>query len=951
MKDKVDAENLNSLHFTIDGLTVSNAAVKQTDDKTVVLTTAVQKGGEKYTVTLNDKAIGSFTGVSAVVPEKIKMTQSFNQSKVGKQVILTADIGVKEAGVPVTFNIDAPSGSLNKDIIVEVPTNAEGLATYSYTQYAAGTDVVSVYPTGAPTTRDVSKVYWGVEDILAVTESATGEAINGTTRTYEVVLRDPVNGQPLANQTVNVAFKENIDSANGTNAVLADPRTGTAAVTPFQSATNERAFSIVTDANGKAVFTLTGANTKVTPIVYLDNASIGHGIAGNGNGRWEAGELQAVLPTVEFKGAQSGYTFDFGTMTSAEYATGLTNNREYKVTVKKADGTPYANGQVQLGFEEILDNNLSTNTSAVYTNKAGTANNGQRMTATADDKGVVTFYVAEPTVASQNVKATPAIWIDLDAAGNTNGVRESGEPQALAPSTTFQQTLAASSALAVTSQATEGPHVTGDTVNARFQLLNQSNQLSTTAGFNRVTYTITNTSGAAVTFRPSLTDQTSGASFTNMTTSFANATPTAFTNNSAVTINAGSSITISGTAPGFTAAAGTTPDVSTTNRALLSFAAPDQANSFDISATGTAVRATATSDARNVTNVSQAAKSLSVVRATVAQNATTYAGKIIGFTTDDDTAAATFGRVVVQLDNGSNIVVPYKAADTVRIGTDGNFAGTFTAATFDQFENKLAIDNRLKVAYVAAGASTLDLANVKNIGSTGNAKGNTGGPISNGFAGTTAVPYQAEVVAAPGVYFSNTISGSVGTGSITVTDGTDALAINITATTPATIATEITDALAVYNTNPGNAATTVDITAVAEGGKVKLSGVANTNSAGVTASSMPEFNVATVANKVAAPAVAAQYDFDLSGLTSITAGDKFTVNGTTYTAVTSGGSSALKTFTVAGGAGNLNADIAALATVVNNVDTTFSASSTTTVLELTQRVAGTGNIPANITKQ
>lgn len=725
MKDSVSAENLNSLHFKIDGLTVSNAAVKQTDDKVVVLTTAVQKGGEKYTVTLNEKAIGSFTGVSGVVPTSIKMTQSFNQAKVGKQVILTADIGVKEAGVPVTFNIDAPSGSLNKDIIVEVSTNAEGLATYSYTQYAAGTDIVSVYPTGAPTTRSVANVYWGIDEILTVTESATGAAINGTTRTYDVVLRNPVNGLPLANQSVNVTFKENVDSINGTTAVLADPRTGGNAVSPFQSATNERTFAVTTDANGKAVFTVTGANTKATPVVFLDSASVGLGIGGNANGRWEAGELQAVLPTVEFKGAQSAYTFDFGEMKHAEFATGLGNFRTYTATVKKADGTVYANGAVKVGLEEILDNNLSTTTSVVFTSATGT-NLGQTVQSLQTNaEGKVTFRIAEPTGTASNVTGTPAIWIDLDAAGNTNSVRETGEPQALAPSTTFQAALAASSALTVTSQPTEGPHVTGDAVNVRFQLRNQSGTLSTTAGFNRVNYTLTNTTGGTVTINPSLTDATTGSAFTNMTTTFAGTNTTAFTNGSPITLNAGSSVTISGTAAGYSTQTSVNPDTSSTNSALLSFAAANQANTMDISASGTAVRANVTSDARNVTSVSQAAKSVSVVTSTVAQNGTTYAGKVIGFTTADNTAAGTYGRVVVQLDNGSNIVVPYKVADTVRIGTDGNFAGTFTNSTFDQFENKLAVDNRLKVVYATPGASTIDLANVKNIGSTGNADGNT----------------------------------------------------------------------------------------------------------------------------------------------------------------------------------------------------------------------------------
>src|SRR5690606_17400416 len=104
---------------TIEGLTVSNAAVKQSDNKTVVLTTAVQEGGKKYTVSLNNKAIGTFEGISSVIPTSINLTTKSFQGVVGKEVIVTADVGVKQAGIPVTFNVDAPAGSLNKDQVFE----------------------------------------------------------------------------------------------------------------------------------------------------------------------------------------------------------------------------------------------------------------------------------------------------------------------------------------------------------------------------------------------------------------------------------------------------------------------------------------------------------------------------------------------------------------------------------------------------------------------------------------------------------------------------------------------------------------------------------------------------------------------------------------------------------------------------------------------------------------
>src|SRR5699024_302706 len=134
---------------------VSNAAVKHTDDKTVVLTTAVQKGGEKYTVMLDGKAIGSFTGVETVVPTTLKITNASVQGKTGQQAILSADTGVKKAGIPVTFNVKAQTQTTtNKNQVFEVFTNEDGIATSSYTQYSAGKDEVTAYPTGAPTVRD-----------------------------------------------------------------------------------------------------------------------------------------------------------------------------------------------------------------------------------------------------------------------------------------------------------------------------------------------------------------------------------------------------------------------------------------------------------------------------------------------------------------------------------------------------------------------------------------------------------------------------------------------------------------------------------------------------------------------------------------------------------------------------------------------------------------------------
>lgn len=722
-------------------LTVSNAAVKQTNKKVAVLTIADATPGETYTLSGTDL---SFTAISSVSPSAIALDTNSVQAVVGDEVTLAATVtvaaGESAVGIPVTFNVDAPVGSLNSDIIEEVFTDENGVATYTYTQYAAGTDAVAAYPTGKTTTRATANVFWGVADIMTVTESASGDAVNGTSRTYTVTVKNPANNVAVQGAVVNVMLAENI-MANGTTAVVADPNTGGTAVSPFESATDETPFTITTNTNGVATFTLTGANTTATPIIFLDsNAAVlaNAGIAGNNNDRLDASELQVVMPSVTFGGAQAAYTFSFGTMANAEYATGLINKREYTATVYKADGSVYANGQVRVALEQLIDSNLSTNTSAVFVSAAN-ANLGQNVqTLTADANGVITFRIAEPNVNNTNVSATPRVWIDMDASGNTNGVYEAGEPTLLGPTTTFQAALTQSASnltISTTPAIKAGPFATGDVINATFQLRNQSNTVATTAGFNRVTFTITNTSGATVFFTPTFVDE-NGALYTNRTTTFATGGTTNIADGAAfnqISLNAGSSITIAGTAPTFTTA--TVPETSTSTSAIFSVTQGNVDNTLTISATGTTVRQLTTDDARNVGSVSQAAQSIELKNTTVAAGSIT--GTIVGYTIDDD--VNNFGRLIVQLDgSGDYVTFPYGtnrtdnvSSNELFVGTDSNFTNlaNFNALAFtdvvgqntqfDAFENRLSVGNRV-LAFVDGA---IYLANV-NATSTTDASGN-----------------------------------------------------------------------------------------------------------------------------------------------------------------------------------------------------------------------------------
>ena len=419
-KDAV--KDVKASDFAIEGLTVSNAAVKQTDNKTVVLTTSTQEGGKEYTVKSGADTLGKFKGISAVIPTTIKAETTSVQGVVGKEVTLKADIGVKQAGVPVTFNVKA-GDKLNKDQVEEVYTDANGIATYSYTQYASGYDDVAVYPTGAPSVRSLASVYWGVSQILdikAADEKQGNTVNNGGNKVYKVTYKDPKTGTPVANQKLHVTFAENVDvnvdklskaTINGVNPeqLLNGTKPTTAVVT--------------TDSKGEATFTVSGTNTKVTPVVFVDELDSNK----NSINTLTATKLQAKAEQVTFSAVQAEYTIDITRDGGEEAATGLTNGRDYKIVVKTKDGKEAANEVVNVAFNEDIDRNINTNTSAYFVKDD--VNVGKQITVKLDSKGEGTFTVSSDTVKDY---ATPIAWIDINTSNAKEGKFDDGEPSKVA---------------------------------------------------------------------------------------------------------------------------------------------------------------------------------------------------------------------------------------------------------------------------------------------------------------------------------------------------------------------------------------------------------------------------------------------------------------------------------------------------------------------------------------
>nr|CAL25114.1 S-layer protein SslA [Sporosarcina ureae] len=485
MKDKVS--NIDSLKFTIDGLTVSNAAVKQTDDKTIVLTTATQKGGEKYTVKLDGKEIGSFTGIEAVVPTTLKITNASVQGKTGQQAILSADTGVKKAGIPVTFNVKADTlNTTNKDQVFEVMTNEDGLHILLHA-YSAGKDEVTAYPTGAPTVRDQGFVFWGVDTILNIEDVTVGNTIaNGANKTYKITYKDAKTGKVEANKTFNVSLAENI---NVTSDKLSNATVNGVKVSQLVNDKAPKTATVTTDSEGEATFTVSGTNTTATPVVFGLNPSNGKAAA-----TYESNLLQAKASTVTFSAQQAEYAIELTRDGGDIAAKDVSNGRKYNVVVKNKEGNIAKNEIINVAFNEDLDRVISTNTQAYFikVNDDKTQTKlGKQVSVKTDSEGKASFVIGSDV---ENDYATPIAWIDVNTPNAVEGRLDQGEPLTIGSISYFKDAYLDGAQLKVYKGNKETSSFQGnETATFKASLVNQSNKTMPNTSIKTVSYTIFNT--------------------------------------------------------------------------------------------------------------------------------------------------------------------------------------------------------------------------------------------------------------------------------------------------------------------------------------------------------------------------------------------------------------------------------------------------------------------------
>lgn len=333
--------------------------------------------------------------------------------------------------------------------------------------------------------------------------------INGSAKTYTVLLTNPASGKPVQDAALNITFAENLKTNSfPQNNVWVTNGEGKLNI-PFQSDDgNQSVIKIYTDKNGKATFTITGSNATVTPIVFLDGSNQAWDTKGGieirtQDGRFEEMEYHAKAEPVTFtitpyKISVGGQRTDYAAIADIDANGNIIehNGREYRIKVLKPNGTPFAGGIVNVGVEELLDiDGTNDYTSAYFVDFKNTADQyltqGQLKL---DSKGEASFVLASTQV---NDSAKPIVWIDQNYADNHQpGTLQNGEPMSdssKVPWTNFQPSRIDNGSLGAKLEVKEEQSIGEKTFTMTF--LNQSGKI-----FNpdqqvnaNVTYEVINT--------------------------------------------------------------------------------------------------------------------------------------------------------------------------------------------------------------------------------------------------------------------------------------------------------------------------------------------------------------------------------------------------------------------------------------------------------------------------
>lgn len=503
-KEAQKAENIKAADFKIEGLTVSNAALKQTDSKVVVLTTSKQEAAKEYTITYKENDTKTFVGFNAAIPTAIKSTevkpyQTSQQAKIGEQVTVKATVtvaeGASKAGIPVTFVIDNDkdntNGSQGKDQTVEVFTDENGVASYTYTQYAASTDSVAAYATGAPTQRAYTNVYWGVAQPLTVKDVTEGSTLpNKTAKVYKIT------GTP--GKTVNVTFAENYNVTP--EKVNYDAKIN--GKTPFQTVVagetrSQEEVEVTLDSSGVANFTVTGDNTSVTPVVFDDRKG-----TATENNRLEASELQVTASTIKFDNIKTvGLTNTAkGVKNAAAKTAKGDGGRSFEATLTDKDGkTAPAGTTVYLTISDEAAktaelkgklNVLKADGTPADVVVSATADKAAVYALTTDKNGKVSYTI---TSEKSNNYATPVVFLNN---GKSTAIElDNQDTQAAAETTYFGDAVVSNATVAFYDEEDKPATSVANAAKVVYQTVDQNGFAYAPENTKQVTFTLDTTFG------------------------------------------------------------------------------------------------------------------------------------------------------------------------------------------------------------------------------------------------------------------------------------------------------------------------------------------------------------------------------------------------------------------------------------------------------------------------
>lgn len=414
--------------------------------------------------TINAEISGAEVEGSKVVPEKIELAETSIQGNYGEKVTLTAKVTVKEGesaeGIAVKFDIFHEKLVNDTTIVPQisetVKTNAEGVATYTYTRSQGETDTVNAYAVNKPGSKAVAKVYWDSElAIKDVTEATT--LANGEQKVYQIT------GD--ANETIYVAFKENLNVAPekavrgveflGLNTIT---EAGTSDTVKFAYEYTTGGYSVGVvklDATGKANLVLTGDDAEVTPIAFVNNPGT--------SAKYDATALQAVGSTVKFA-KESVFDLSIkaeGNQTASVYINNdQTGGRDYVATLKNKEGKALANAELLVTFEN--DTTTSRNQVEVF-NADGepvdtTTTDSVTYRIFTDKDGVAKFTVSHPNA---DAYVTPIVFIDNGTGnGSEGGKLDKKDLQVTGEITYFRTTRASDYRSELVIKNDEGKEVT-----------------------------------------------------------------------------------------------------------------------------------------------------------------------------------------------------------------------------------------------------------------------------------------------------------------------------------------------------------------------------------------------------------------------------------------------------------------------------------------------------------